>query len=271
MGSFASPAFPHRRSASAALAQIRAAAIPVATATALLSLYGAGLRVVALLGLPLLAAAFGARPLPRGPRAALSTLTGVLGLGGGLIARNPLLVAAAIVFLAAGLGSAWGVNRGRRRRRAWAYRSLTALASILVALILVYPWLIAIDYLAKPREAIDAQALGLPHRDVGFVASDGVRLAGWYAPGRNGAAIVLVHGGGGDREGTIRHAPAQKRPSPKRRPTRASPRSSPTGCKVAPPATQATSPSATGSRSSRRSLSSQPRSGSCAASISRRR
>jgi uncharacterized protein len=206
MGSFASPAFPHRRPASAALAQIRAAAIPVATATALLSLYGAGLRVVALLGLPLLAAAFGARPLPRGPRAALSTLTGVLGLGGGLIARNPLLVAAAIVFLAAGLGSAWGVNRGRRRRRAWAYRSLTALASILVALILVYPWLIAIDYLAKPREAIDAQALGLPHRDVSFVASDGVRLAGWYAPGRNGAAIVLVHGGGGDREGTIRHA-----------------------------------------------------------------
>jgi pimeloyl-ACP methyl ester carboxylesterase len=39
-----------------------------------------------------------------------------------------------------------------------------------------------------------------------FPASDGVRLAGWYAPGRNGAAIVLVHGGGGDRQSAVRHA-----------------------------------------------------------------
>jgi pimeloyl-ACP methyl ester carboxylesterase len=48
--------------------------------------------------------------------------------------------------------------------------------------------------------------LQLPHRDVTFPAADGVRLSGWYVPGTNGAAIVLVHGGGGDREGTIRHA-----------------------------------------------------------------
>jgi pimeloyl-ACP methyl ester carboxylesterase len=33
-----------------------------------------------------------------------------------------------------------------------------------------------------------------------------VRLSGWWAPGRNGAAVVVVHGGGGDREGAIAHA-----------------------------------------------------------------
>ena len=41
---------------------------------------------------------------------------------------------------------------------------------------------------------------------VTFAASDGVRLSGWYVRSRNGSAVVLVHGGGGDRQGTIRHA-----------------------------------------------------------------
>ena len=46
----------------------------------------------------------------------------------------------------------------------------------------------------------------MPHARVTFPADDGVRLSGWYVPSRNGAAIVLVHGGGGDRQGTILHA-----------------------------------------------------------------
>ena len=32
------------------------------------------------------------------------------------------------------------------------------------------------------------------------------REAGWYRPSRNGAAVLLVHGGGGDRSGPLRHA-----------------------------------------------------------------
>ncbi len=58
----------------------------------------------------------------------------------------------------------------------------------------------------RPRAPIDQAALGLPHERVTFPASDGVRLSGWYVPSRNGAAIVLLHGGGGDRQGTILHA-----------------------------------------------------------------
>ena len=46
----------------------------------------------------------------------------------------------------------------------------------------------------------------MPHARVTFHADDGVRLSGWYIPSRNDAAIVLVHGGGGDRQGTILHA-----------------------------------------------------------------
>jgi pimeloyl-ACP methyl ester carboxylesterase len=33
-----------------------------------------------------------------------------------------------------------------------------------------------------------------------------LHLAGWYRPSRNGAAVLLVHGGGGDRTGPVRHA-----------------------------------------------------------------
>lgn len=33
-----------------------------------------------------------------------------------------------------------------------------------------------------------------------LTASDGVRLAAWYTPPKNGAAVVLLHGAGGSRE-----------------------------------------------------------------------
>ena len=42
-------------------------------------------------------------------------------------------------------------------------------------------------------------------RDVSFRASDGVRLAGWYVPGRNGAAVILLHGSHGTRSDTLAH------------------------------------------------------------------
>jgi len=51
-----------------------------------------------------------------------------------------------------------------------------------------------------------AATLGLPGaRDVVFPASDGVRLAGWWVPGRNGAAVVVGHGSHGDRSDTLAH------------------------------------------------------------------
>jgi hypothetical protein len=127
-------------------------------------------------------------------------------VGAGLIARSPLSFAGGVLLLAAAGVTGRGVNRSRTRRRAWALRGLSALAAVLVLLFLVYPLLLAVDYLAKPRQAVDGAALRLPHRDVTFEATDGVRLSGWFAPGTNGAAVVLVHGGGGDRQGTIRHA-----------------------------------------------------------------
>ncbi len=58
-----------------------------------------------------------------------------------------------------------------------------------------------------PRHAVaGARTLGIAGaRDVVFAASDGVRLAGWYAPGHNGGAVILAHGSHGDRADTLAH------------------------------------------------------------------
>ena len=55
-----------------------------------------------------------------------------------------------------------------------------------------------------PREAMPpASTLALPGaHDVSFSASDGVPLSGWYVPGRNRAAVILLHGSHGDRTST---------------------------------------------------------------------
>jgi hypothetical protein len=44
------------------------------------------------------------------------------------------------------------------------------------------------------------------YQDVTFKASDGLELAGWYRPSRNGAAVLVVHGGSSDRKGSLVHA-----------------------------------------------------------------
>ena len=78
---------------------------------------------------------------------------------------------------------------------------------MLVGFFVVFPTLFAVDFLAKPRAADrSGGAWDCRTRASTFPADDGVRLSGWYVPSRNGAAIVLVHGGGGDRQGTILHA-----------------------------------------------------------------
>jgi hypothetical protein len=186
--------------------RVRSLAAPVAFLLVALTAIGAGPRVFALVALPALVAGAVERRLPRAVAAGVGVLLGVLALGAGSIADRPALVVAGVLWLLAGIGRAWGINRGRPRRRAWINRGLTALGAVAVAFLLVYPTLLTVGYLAKPRRPIDEAALGLPHARVAFPASDGVRLSGWFVPSRNGAAIVLVHGGGGDRQGTIRHA-----------------------------------------------------------------
>ena len=44
------------------------------------------------------------------------------------------------------------------------------------------------------------------YQPVRFRASDGLELAGWYRPSRNGATVIVLHGGSSDRKGSVAHA-----------------------------------------------------------------
>ena len=41
------------------------------------------------------------------------------------------------------------------------------------------------------------------YQSVSFLSSDGLTLRGWYAPTKNGAVVITVHGHGGNREGML--------------------------------------------------------------------
>jgi uncharacterized protein len=57
---------------------------------------------------------------------------------------------------------------------------------------------------ARVARPADADALGLV--DVRFPARDGATIAGWYAPSRTGAALLLCGGSGDDRTGMLAQA-----------------------------------------------------------------
>ncbi len=138
---------------------------------------------------------------------AVFALTGV---SSGLLLgeRGPLewllrtaVVASAAVALAAGLVL---VLRIRRRRFGWA---LAVPAAAAFAFFVVQPAVYAVYLSHLPaRRAVHDADLGARKRPVTLRTADGLRLRGWYVPSRNGAAVALLHGTGGNRTGVAAHA-----------------------------------------------------------------
>jgi pimeloyl-ACP methyl ester carboxylesterase len=124
---------------------------------------------------------------------------GVIGFVLGLVSQSILSwtcgaisVGALLGWLLEGLLGRLGVT-GRRVLRA------TLLVLLLEALIVIYvlvPAIGAYHTVFPVRQPISTtpQALQLDYVDVNLVAADGVKIAGWYLPSRNGAAVIAVHG-----------------------------------------------------------------------------
>jgi hypothetical protein len=93
----------------------------------------------------------------------------------------------------------------RRGEGGWKSRAIAIPAAFLGLLYVIVPMSIGISDTHKWREDVGA-APSAAYRDVTFEASDGVRLSGWYRPTRNGATVIVVHGGGSDRRGSVAHA-----------------------------------------------------------------
>lgn len=108
------------------------------------------------------------------------------------------------------LGAGWGAVRLLRsvRRRWWA----PVLAALLLTTYLC-SWTVgqAVAATHPPRPELGDRtpaSVGLVHRDVTFPSADGVRLAGWYVPSRNGASVAVMHGAGSTRSAVLGHAAA---------------------------------------------------------------
>jgi hypothetical protein len=120
-------------------------------------------------------------------------------------------LAAGIVLIAFALWIPWrhrGEGAATARRR-WINRAIAVVGGFVVVYAGLYPTATAIVPTHKYREPIPAAPVG--YESVQFDSADGLQLSGWYAPSRNGAAVVLVHGGGGDRTGPLDHAQLLRR------------------------------------------------------------
>jgi pimeloyl-ACP methyl ester carboxylesterase len=152
------------------------------------------------------------RGLPSAAVAAgLVTLAVGVGLGPRHYAAEGLTVTAAVGFALLVVGlvvAAWaGVLLLRGTRRRWWLLSVPALLLATYLSLWTIGQAVAAAYPPRPELGDRTPAdVGLAHRDVTFTSSDGVRLAGWYVPSRNGAAVALLHGAASTRTAVLDQA-----------------------------------------------------------------
>jgi uncharacterized protein len=127
--------------------------------------------------------------------AAGSDVTGVVAVAAGAV----------LVGLAAFIPWRHRGERATTTPRRWLRRAIVAVAGFVAVLFVLGPMSLGIIETHKWREPIGPRPSDA-YRTVTFRASDGLALVGWYRPSRNGAAVLLVHGGGGDRTGAVAHA-----------------------------------------------------------------
>ena len=149
-------------------------------------------------------------------RAAVALFLGVLGtvvgLGLGVMrATNStdLVAVAGLFALGAGLVLMIGgaVALARTLTRPW--RWLLLPAGVLLVVFVLYPVPSALYATNVPRPSVGSSTpadVGLDYTDVSFPASDGVRLAAWYIPSRNRAAVILLHGATSTRSSVLAQA-----------------------------------------------------------------
>jgi dienelactone hydrolase len=137
-----------------------------------------------------------------GVRAAVAATLGALALvGAGLAIADAravgargedwtgfLLAPVGVGLLALAAVLLWRSRKPGRLR--WVRRAGIAVASLLGLLWFVAPVGMAIVATHRPRAAVAPVDLGRPYRQVAVRTSDGLRLAGWYVPSRNGAAVI---------------------------------------------------------------------------------
>jgi hypothetical protein len=131
-----------------------------------------------------------------GARALVALVCGSLAIVAGIADSALLSGMAGLVLLALGATVLWRSRRMDRRS------ALIAGAALLGVYFIVLPLALAIVVNHKPQSQVQPADLGVSYRAISLTTQDGLTLAGWYAPSRNGAAVIVFPG----RKGPVRKA-----------------------------------------------------------------
>jgi fermentation-respiration switch protein FrsA (DUF1100 family) len=103
---------------------------------------------------------------------------------------------------------AWSATRMVESLGVWRRRAALVAQVLGVAIVAwtLVPAVMATNVPPIPLGARTPADVGLVYADVEIVTSDGVRLAAWYVPSTNGAAVVIRHGAGSTRSDVLDHA-----------------------------------------------------------------
>jgi uncharacterized protein len=152
-----------------------------------------------------------------GRRGAVALLCGALGIVAGIEAvhytakvgasgddyTGLLSFLAGLALLGLGAAALWRTRRndGGRPRR-YLRRSLYGAVGVAVALFVVAPLSAGYLFTHLGRPVVPQADIGTDYKDVSFTTSDGLELAGWYVPSRNGAAVIAFPGRNGPQAQT---------------------------------------------------------------------
>ncbi len=140
--------------------------------------------------------------LATGGRAALAAVLGALSVEGAALAiadahavgargedwTGFLLLPIGVALLGLAVALLWRSRKPGRLR--YLRRAGIAVAAVLAAYWLVLPVAMAILATHRPRADVASADLGAPYQQVSIQTSDGLDLAAWYVPSRNGAAVI---------------------------------------------------------------------------------
>lgn len=93
--------------------------------------------------------------------------------------------------------------------RVWVRVLIAVLVTLLAAQFVLLPVGVAVRATNRARPTSSGRTpayLGLPYEDVRFSSSDGTRLAAWWVPSENGAAVIALPGASSTREDVLNHA-----------------------------------------------------------------
>jgi lysylphosphatidylglycerol synthetase-like protein (DUF2156 family) len=137
---------------------------------------------------------------------AAGTMAIIFGVGVGVMhaVKSDINVAAvaALILLFCGFVLLFGATWDLLRRVHWPLRLLAVPAAFLLLEFVFLPLVPAVYATNVPATSIGDSTpadRGMPYEDVQLRTSDNVRLATWYVPSRNRAAVVLLHGAGSTR------------------------------------------------------------------------